>query len=185
VRSVVSLERVGDFGRICSHLKMFEEATKMMSAEKHPTILLVMPLFIELFSYIQYQVENTPQDGQMKGSLTAFHTVLAKYYSFIVDSLYYHLTVQLDSIFKKIHLERKEFEDFYPGLIGQSVLLLKNPVNKKYECCGTADLVQINNPVRQSTTLFLSMFSHSVSEGLVMGWISALACILKIQQLIH
>jgi hypothetical protein len=72
----------------------------MMSGEKYPTLSFVMPVLIELFSFIEHQVDLAPDDDQMKDPLSAVHSVLAKYYSFTDNSPYYLLAVLLDPRFK-------------------------------------------------------------------------------------
>src|SRR5690242_6666024 len=49
-------------------LEMFENASKMMSGEKYPTLSFVMPIFIELFTFIERQVQ-VPEDGLMLVSM--------------------------------------------------------------------------------------------------------------------
>ena len=40
--------------QICNHLERFEEASKLMSGEKYPTLSFVVPIFVELFSHIEH-----------------------------------------------------------------------------------------------------------------------------------
>jgi hypothetical protein len=75
--------------QICAHLEKFDEASKLMSGENYPTLSYVIPIFIELFSYIERHVANAEDENPMKDALTATHAVLSKYYSFTDDSSYY------------------------------------------------------------------------------------------------
>src|SRR5689334_18382988 len=72
--------------RVCDILQKFEEASTMMSGAKYPTLSLVMPLFVELFTFIEGQLESAGQYDELKEPLTVAHTSLAKYYSFTDDS---------------------------------------------------------------------------------------------------
>eukprot|EP00474_Spongospora_subterranea_P007798 CRZ08256.1 hypothetical protein [Spongospora subterranea] len=136
-----------------------------MSGEKYPTLSLTMPVFIELFAYLEAEVENT-KDGQLNNALCAAHACLAKYYTFTDDSPFYLLAVLLDPRFKKSFLESKDFDVLYPGLITGTVSLLKKLVSTKNQTTG-----QANNKIHLHASqqhvnkaLLSSMFSHSTSK---------------------
>jgi hypothetical protein len=59
------------------------------------------------------------------------------------------LSVMLDLRFKKTYLEQKEFDILYPGLIDQTVTLLKKLVNENKEHSGTSEKA----PTATSTAL--------------------------------
>jgi hypothetical protein len=59
--------------RICLLLQKFESATTMMSGETYPTLSFVMPVFIELFSFIDHQIAISSNVDPMKEALGAAH----------------------------------------------------------------------------------------------------------------
>eukprot|EP00474_Spongospora_subterranea_P005608 CRZ06066.1 hypothetical protein [Spongospora subterranea] len=150
--------------RVSCLLEMFENASKLMSGEKYPTLSFVMPIFIELFTFIERQVQ-IPLDDPMLGPLNAAHAVLAKYYSFTDDSHYYLLAVLLDPRFKTKYLKRKGFDIDYPGLIEQTVVLLKDLVKAIQRSKETGEETLSNNVMSDNTTLFTDMFAHCFAEA--------------------
>ena len=137
-----------------------------MSGEKYPTLSLVMPIFIELFSYIENKVRMESEDIDIKVALSAAHSVLAKHFSFMDDSPFYLLSVLLDPRFKSAYLEMKGFDTDYLGLIQRSLSHLKKLVEQKRTMSG--DQVSAPTPAFSSVStnsgLFSSMFSHSSSS---------------------
>ena len=152
--------------RISVLLEKFESASQLLSGGSYPTLSFVMPVFIELFSYIENEVANCSSDYRMKQALSAAHCVLAKYYSFTDDSVFYLLTVLLDPRFKKIYLIRKGFETDYPGLLDQAVARLKALLDKKMECLDSdgSEIIRSNNSAQDQSALFHSIFSHCMTE---------------------
>ena len=153
--------------KICTLLEKFESASQLLSGGSYPTLSFVMPVFIELFSYIEREVENLSRTDPMRDPLSEAHRVLAKYYSFTDDSVFYLLAVLLDPRFKTTFLIRKGFETDYPGLSDQTVSRLKDFVERKKVSSGNADengTTESKNRVHNQSALFNSMFSHCTTE---------------------
>jgi zinc finger BED domain-containing protein 1 (E3 SUMO-protein ligase ZBED1) len=86
--------------RKVEHLNVFEEATKLLSGDKYVTLSMVMPTFIELFTYIENAMNNDDVLNRIKEVLTKAHQVSSKYYEFSDDSIFYLSVVVLDLRFK-------------------------------------------------------------------------------------
>jgi len=56
--------------KISKLLEKFEVANKMMSGAKYPTLSIVMPLFIDLFFFIESRVRVLPDDDPISDVLT-------------------------------------------------------------------------------------------------------------------
>ena len=69
------------------------EASKLLPGSKYVTLSFVMPIFIELFSYI---MDQTNVQDDVKVALTQSHSVLSKYYEFSDDCPFYLASVILD-----------------------------------------------------------------------------------------
>jgi hypothetical protein len=149
-----------------SVLEKFELATKLISGTKYPTLALVMPLFIELFSYIEAQVSALSPDDPIAIALSKAHEVMSKYYTFTDDSAFYLLSVLLDPRFKNVYLQKKDFDKDYPGLINNTVLNLKKLVKQRSENSGeTEKNVKASAVVTQDLNLFVSMFAHCADNA--------------------
>jgi hypothetical protein len=79
--------------------RIFEEATKLLSGDKYVTLTLVMPAFIELFSYIESVMVKAVVSNSVKEALTQSHSVLFKYYEFSDDCIFYLAAMILDPQF--------------------------------------------------------------------------------------
>ena len=82
--------------QMVEHLNVFEEATKLLSGSKYITLSMVIPTFIELFTYIETVTEREDIQLDVKLALPHSHTVLSKYYEFSDDSSFYLAAVILD-----------------------------------------------------------------------------------------
>jgi hypothetical protein len=154
--------------KMCFVLEKFESASNMMSGGTYPTLSLVMPVFIELFTFIEKESEKCSEIDDLKEPLGAAHGVLAKYFSFTDDSPYYLYAVLLDPRFKKTYLDRKGFATDYPGLIEATVSKLKTLVKNKASNDDSAADIQKKQNERaedEEDSLFCSMFSHCHSDG--------------------
>jgi hypothetical protein len=69
--------------QIVEHLSMFEEVTKLLSGDKYMTLSLVMPTFIELFSYIECIMIQDNVSNIMKEALS--NSLLIQYCPSIMD----------------------------------------------------------------------------------------------------
>lgn len=147
------------------HLKFFEEATRSMSASLYPTLNLVVPIFIELFTHIEDVLSKEHVSTDLKFALNEAHGVLSKYYALLDKSPLYSIAVILDPRFKRVYLEKKGFEEMYPGYLDETISHLRK-LMKNYEDAtkdrADNDLEIIENitQAQRSNGLFSNMFEH-------------------------
>jgi len=140
------------------HLSVFEEATKPLSGDKYEILSMVMPTFIELFSYIENVVSKPDVIFKIKQALTKAHSILSKNYGFSDDSVFYLAAIILDPRFKAQYLIGKDFNNLYDNIVDKVVEKLTQLLD------ATTHVVQENEkesaPV-SSSRLFKNMFKHS------------------------
>ena len=96
---------------MCGILQKFEEASTMMSGEKYPTLSLSMPVFIELFTFIESKVHNDNDSYGMNAALslrTVFWRNITRVRTIPVTTYYQYYWIQE---FKVAYLESKGFND--------------------------------------------------------------------------
>ena len=109
----------------------FEEATTLLSGSKYITLSMVMPTFIELFTYIETVMEREDIQLDVKLAFSHSHTVLSKYYEFSDDSSFYLAAVILDPRFKAKYLIDKQFNVLYHGIVDKIIAEIRKLVSAK------------------------------------------------------
>jgi len=142
---------------IVEHLSVFEEASKLLSGDKYVTLSMVMPTFIELFSYIKSVIKKPGVSLQIKQTLTNAHSILSKYYAFSGDSMFY-LAVILDPRFKAQYLIDKEFNKLYDRVVDKTIYQISQLVKTKY----TVEDNVNESSKGSGSKLLTGMFMHSV-----------------------
>jgi len=117
---------------IVEHLSVFEEASKLLSGDKYVTLSMVMPTFIELFSYIKSVIKKPGVSLQIKQTLTNAHSILSKYYAFFDDYMFYLAAVILDPRFKVQYLIDKEFNMLYDRVVDKTIYQINQLVKTKH-----------------------------------------------------
>ena len=154
---------------IMIHLKVFEESSRLLSGSKYPTLSLVMPAYIELFTYIENQMSRDEVSQMVKEALTDSHSILSKYYNFTDDSVYYLGSVILDPRFKLEYLNRKSFDTLYPEVLRETLEKLKSLSNLLQESRLTTieqkQDVSTEVNVKGTGSLFERMFAHTAAKS--------------------
>jgi len=153
--------------QMITHLKGFEECTKLASGSHYVTLSMIMPAFIELFTYIESRTADNSVNERIKIALTKAHKILGKYYNFTDDSIYYLAAVILDPRFKAEYLRIKGFDTCYPGLLDDTLLEIKQladrlkdapPENSNQQQSEVKDEGDEDNLLRR-------MFAHTASKN--------------------
>jgi hypothetical protein len=148
-----------------NHLSIFDESTRLISGNSYPTLSLVMPAFIEMFTYIENQMKNSEVSLRIKEALTMSHKVLSKYYNFTDDSIFYIASVVLDPRFKVEYLELKGFNSLYPGLLKSVVIKLKTMTNELDETKPSTSSNISAGENNNEGSLLKRMFAHTESKS--------------------
>jgi hypothetical protein len=140
---------------------MLEKATELLSGDKYMTLSLVMPTFIELFSYIECVMIQDNVSNIVKEALSNSHSVLSKYYGFSDDTTFYLAAVILDPRFKAQYLIDKEFNQLCDNIVDKTVDWAKQ----------MSDFTQNAGPDKHTevtpqgnSRLLTKMFLHSASK---------------------
>lgn len=64
---------------ITDYLKVFERPSRILSGSKYVSLSLVMPEFIEIFTYVESMVKEPHIDVRIKEVFTNAYSILSKY----------------------------------------------------------------------------------------------------------